>query len=138
MKKIFMSRQFKIVVDILLIAVLILFCVSYDNEEILGSYWKSSHCITGLIWISLILVHVAQHWKFTKMLVMAKVMRRNKITAFTTLFFVILIISIMMMAVTFDVTFIQFHGLPGKLFLLFVVIHIIQKFKKFLLMFKKY
>ena len=66
MKQIFLSRQAKIVVDVLMFLALIFAFVvskSYEAEIML---WKSAHCIFGIILILLILVHIAQNWKLTR------------------------------------------------------------------------
>ena len=137
MKKQFLSKQSKIVIDTLLVVAFVLSFVFFDISEINCQYCNSAHCRIGLVWILLLSIHIAQQWKLTQILVKTKVMRRNKITALTTLFFAAVIGSILLMTTADGFTLLKFHGLFGRLFVLFSIIHFIQKFKKFLLLFKK-
>jgi len=138
MKKLFVSKQAIIVVDILmLLALVLMLSFSDDVHLVVNQSWTSNHCIAGLLLTIVMMVHVAQHWKFTKALIKKKVMQRNKLTALTTIFFVLLLISFFAMLIGgFDFTIVKFHGLFGRLLLLFIVLHIIYKFKRFLSLFK--
>ena len=137
MRKIFLSKQAKIIIDILLVLAFILLAAFLDIEEIIQSNWKSAHCIIGVVWILLIIIHVAQHWRLTKSFTKKKVISRNKITAWTILSFILIALSILLFVVCFDMPFLMFHNLVGKLFALIIIIHTIDKFKRFISLFKK-
>ena len=137
MKKIFLSKQAKIIVDILMVIAFIFSAAFLDIEKTAQFNWKSAHCIIGIIWILLIIIHIAQHWRLTKSFTKKKVISRNKITAWTILSFILIVLSVLLFVVCFDVPFLMFHNLVGKLFALIIIIHTIDKFKRFISLFKK-
>lgn len=136
MKNIILSKQAKATVDILLVLVLIVTCVFSDIEKGSTSYWKSAHCILGSLWMGLIILHVVQHWRLIKSFVKKKVILRNKITALTILSFILMFLSITSFIIGFNVPFLKFHHFIGHLFFLVIIIHTIDKFKRFLAFFK--
>ena len=137
MKKILLSKQAKIIVDILMVLAFILLAAFLDIENIVQFQWKSAHCIIGVVWILLIIIHVAQHWRLTKSFTKKKVISRNKITAWTILSFILIVLSILLFVICFDMPLLMFHNLVGKLFALMIIIHTIDKFKRFISLFKK-
>ena len=135
LKRIFLSRQAKIIIDILMFLVFMA-TVALMHET--AGHWKSAHCFFGAVLTGLMLFHVAQNWKFTTALIKKNVMKRNKITAFTTLFFILILITILLFIVgVFNIANMSIHNLLGKLLALFIIIHVIQKFKRFISLFKK-
>ena len=137
MKKILLSKQAKIIVDVLMAFAFILLCVFSEFEKLYQSYWKSAHCIIGVIWILLITIHIAQHWRLIKSFTKKKIILRNKITAWTILSFMLVTLSVLLFAICFDFSILMFHNLAGKLFALMIIIHTIDKFKRFISLFKK-
>jgi len=135
MKKLLLSKQAKIAVDILMF-VAFMPVIAFMHET--GEHWKSAHCIFGVVLTVLMLVHVAQNWRFTKALVKKNVIKRNKITALTTLFLMLILITVSLFAAgVFNIVTLHIHNLFGKLLALFIFIHVIQKFKRFISLFKK-
>ncbi|MDR0604252.1 MAG: hypothetical protein LBG80_08135 [Bacteroidales bacterium] len=135
MKNLFLLRQVKIVVDVLMFLAFIFALVYFVFYEAANIFWKSSHCIFGIILVLLMLVHIAQNWKFTKALFKKKVMWRNKITALTTFVFISVFISVVLFAFgVFSIANLKLHHSIGSWFALLIFIHIIQKFKCFLSM----
>jgi len=130
MKKLFPSKQSKIVVDILLF-------VGITGLAGVGKTWSSPHCIGASIWLVLMLLHIAQHWQLTKSLTKWRVIRKNKITTLTTLGFVLMLSSVFLFAFELKDSFIAFHHIAGRLFLLIIIIHVVTKFKRFISMFRK-
>ena len=134
-KQLFLSKQTKVVVDVLMFLALVP-TISFMHET--EGHWKSAHCVFGAVLTVLMFIHMAQNWKFTKALAKKKVMKKNKITAFTTLFFILCLITIFLFAIgVFNIANLRIHNILGKLLGLFIIIHIIQKFKRFLALFKK-
>lgn len=82
--KFFLSKQSKLVIDILLF-------LGIAGLGGTGKTWSSAHCIGASIWLLLMFIHIAQHWKLTKSLTKWGVIRKNKITALTTLGFILLL-----------------------------------------------
>lgn len=135
MKSMFFSPGAKILVDILLIAGLIVAQKSSDTET-MGIYWRSSHCILGILWSFLILIHVIQHHYFVRSLAKRKVFLRNKITGLTTLIFILMLLSILLFLVGFGSFSLKFHHVIGHLFALMIIIHVIDKAKRIIFLFK--
>ena len=136
-KQIFLSRQAKIAVDILMFLTLSLAVAFSHVHDISDHPWKSAHCMIGLIWLLFMLVHTAQNWKFVKSLTKKKVMQRNKITSLITASFILTMVSVLLLTGGFNLLILKFHGLFGRLLTFFVLIHIIYKFKRFLGLFKR-
>ena len=137
-KKLFLSKQAKVIVDILMFLGFIVAFISSKSHGVENIHWKSAHCIVGIILTLLMLVHIAQNWKFTKSLFKKKVMQRNKITALTTFVFIPVLITIILLAFgVFSIANLKLHHRIGSLFAFLIFIHIIQKFKRFLVLFKK-
>jgi hypothetical protein len=137
MKKAFLSKQAKIIVDILMVLAFILLCIFSKFENFFQSHWKSEHCIIGVVWILLIIIHVAQHWRLIKSFTKKKIILRNKITAWTIFSFILIVLSVLFFVVCFNMPLLMFHNLAGKLFILMIVIHTIDKFKRFISLLKK-
>ncbi|NCA80660.1 MAG: hypothetical protein EOM76_10850 [Sphingobacteriia bacterium] len=111
MKKLFLSKRARLIVDILLF-------IGIAGLGGTGKTWSSSHCIGASIWLILMLIHVAQHWQLTKSLTKWRVIRRNKITALTTLGFVLMLSSVLLFVFELKDSFIAFHHIAGRLFFL--------------------
>ena len=129
MKKLFLSKQSKLIVDILLF-------IGIAGLGGTGKTWASPHCIGASIWLILMLIHIAQHWQLTKLLIKWSIIQKNKITALTTFGFIIMLSSVFLFAFELRDSFIAFHRIAGRLFFLIIIIHIVTKFKRFISMFK--
>ena len=134
MKRIFSNPISKITVDILLIAGLVLAIISARSAE---KSWWSFHCIVSMIWYLLMVVHIWQHWGMTKAVLKWKVLKRNKITFLTDIFFILMTFSIIIFMVDVSNDFVRIHHAVASPFRLVIVIHIIQKTKRFVQLFKK-
>lgn len=137
MKNAILSSKFKIVVDIFLIILLPLTWISGEIEITPEAHWHSFHCIVGSIWGLLITLHVMQHWKFIKVLPKKKVFAKNKITVLTTIIFIAIIISILTLVAPADLSLLDHHHRIGKLFCIIVIVHTLQKWKRFTGLFRK-
>lgn len=137
MKKYFLSPNAKIVVDILLVLTLPAIWISGETEIIPDAYWRSFHCIAGSFWFLLMLVHVAQHWKFIKALTKKKVILKNRVTALTTFWFIPVFLSLLLLVFRLNEPTASFHHLAGQVFLIIVIIHAIQKSKRFIGLFQR-
>lgn len=135
MKKLFLSRPGKAFVDVLLlIHIVIMFTC---HPDMFSNYWQTSHCMAGISSSLLMIIHVWQHAPFIRALTQKKFMQKSKITALTTLCFILIIISILFFTISFTPSFLKYHHIVGHLFAVIVIIHIIQKFKRFLSFCKK-
>lgn len=131
MKELFLSRAAKACIDVLLImsVVMMLNCHPpvYPNN-----YWQTPHCLAGIASFFVMILHVWQHWPFIKVLIKKRVMLKNKMTALTTLCFMLMAVSILLFMVSFTPLFLRYHNIVGHLFGIIVIIHLIQKFKRFI------
>ncbi|MDR2470310.1 MAG: hypothetical protein LBD27_07530 [Tannerella sp.] len=135
MRKIIFSNKSLILVDIVM--TLELCAVLTFTEVNRTALWRSPHCIIGAIWIATMTLHVIQHWRMVKSLTRKKILFRNKISALTTLFFVLTAVSILPVIIGINNFSGGLHGFFARVFLLFILIHIITKFKMFTRLFKK-
>lgn len=133
MENIFLSKQAKIIVDILLVLGFIFLRIAGHIGQI-SAYWNSVHCIMGVVWFSLIILHVAQHWRFIKSFTKKKVILKNKITALIIICFIMMSISIIFFMI--GIPLLKFHNVIGHLFILIVIVHTIDKCKRFIALFK--
>ena len=133
MENIFLSKQAKISVDILLLLGFILLMIVGHVGQI-SAYLNSVHCIMGVVWFSLIILHVAHHWRLIKSFTKKKVILKNKITALTIICFIMMFISIIFFMIA--IPLFKFHNVIGHLFILIVIVHTIDKSKRFMSLFK--
>ena len=133
----FLSKPIsKAIVDILLIAGLFVTIFSSVNDLGVAS-WGSFHCISSMTWYALMIVHIWQHWRLTKSFTKWKVMRRNIITSFTIIAFIMLTISVALFTFGTSHQLVSIHHAIASPFQFVIIIHAIQKAKRFLHLFKK-
>lgn len=135
MKNLFFSRQTKMLVDILLIFGLILLLSAGHIRSTSETHWNSAHCIIGSVLSLLIVVHVAQHWRFIKAFTKQKVVLKNKITAVTIICFVLILTTIIFFIA--GTSLLKLHNVIGHLFILIIIIHAIDKSKRFISFFRR-
>jgi hypothetical protein len=133
MESIFSTKISKAVVDILLIAgfFLSIFSARHDADS-----WASFHCIVSMAWYALILVHIWQHWKLTKAMAKPKVMKRNIITFLTVIVFILMTLSVILFIADINDKFVRIHHVIAHVFWAVIIIHTIQKAKRFVSLFK--
>ncbi|GHT11497.1 hypothetical protein FACS189426_13470 [Bacteroidia bacterium] len=133
-KLFFSNRTQKGVIDILLILVLICIPFTLDDEYKTVHSW-GLHCIVGIIWFLLMLIHSYQHWPLIKAFTKKKVILKNKITALTIFTFIFMIVSIVWFIFGINDASISFHRI-GHIFPVIVIIHVIQKWKRLVSLFQ--
>ncbi len=134
MKNILFSRQAKILVNIFLVAVFFLLMSAGHIRLTSDTYWLSAHCIISGVWFLLTILHVAQHWRLIKAFTKMKVISKNKITTLTIICFILMLLSIV--SFILGLPLLRFHNLIGRLFILIIIIHTIDKAKRFVSLFK--
>lgn len=127
MRNLFVSRQAKISVDILLGAGLLAAGICSKLQGNYTNYWASPHCITSILWFLLILVHIAQHWRVIKAFTRKKVIMKNRITLLTVVTFIVMTLSIFTFFMEITIPLLHAHGIISRLFILMVIIHTIDK-----------
>jgi len=132
-KNILFKRISKAIVDILLLIGLVLTIISANSAE---SSWWSFHCVVSMIWYLLMIVHIWHHWGMTKAVFKWKVLKRNKITFVTVIFFILTTFSIILFIVDVSEQFVRFHHSITAPFRLVIIIHMIAAAKKFMALFR--
>ena len=132
-KTILFKRISKGIVDILLL-IGFLTVISYRSAE---SSWWSFHCIVSIIWYLLMIVHIWQHWGMTKAVLKWKVLKRNKITFLTVLFFILTTFSIILFIIDVSEQFVHIHHAIVAPLRFVIIIHMISTAKKFITLFRQ-
>lgn len=135
MKDLFFSKQAKIIVDVLLLIGLILLLSVGHIGPTSGDYWNSAHCIIGSALFLLMAVHVIQHWRFIKAFTKKKVILKNKVTTVTILLSALILTSILTLTII-GTPSLKFHNVIGHIFIFIAIIHVIDKAKRFLSLFR--
>ena len=124
----------KATVDILLVAG---FFLSIMTARAADYSWASCHCIVSMAWYALILIHIWQHWKVTKALTKWKVMKRNIITSLTVVVFILMTFSVILFIAEISDQFVRIHHIIAHIFWAVIIIHAVQKSKRFINFCKK-
>ena len=132
-KDIFLKRISKAIVDVLLLAGLFLSILSARR---CADSWGSFHCIVSMVWYALMLVHIWQHWQLTKALAKWKVMKRNIITFLTVVVFILMTFSVILFIAGINDQFVRIHHIIAHIFWAVIIIHAIQKAKRFVQLLK--
>lgn len=106
-----------------------------------GSYesvfaWGTRHCLSGLVFICFMAIHVGQRLNFYKALIRKKLYMKNKLATFASISFLFLIISILLFLTGFNESTMHFHLLFAHLFAITVIIHAVTRLKQFVLLFQ--
>jgi len=133
-KAIFFKRISKAIVDILLLTGLIL---SIKTSRTADYSWGSFHCVVSMAWYALILIHIWQHWYLTKALTKWNVMKRNIFTSLTAVVFILMTFSIILFTGNISGQFVRIHHVIAHVFWAVIIIHAVQKSKRFISLFKK-
>ena len=133
-KNIFLKPVSKAIIDILLVIGLILSIISGRTANYL---WGSFHCIVSMIWYGLMLIHIWQHWKMTKAMFKWKVIKKNKITFITVIVFILMSLNIIVFIFEVNNQLAHIHHIISHIFWKIMIIHTIQKTKRFISLFKR-
>ena len=125
----------KIIVNVLLIVGFFVAISSGNNVS--STSWGSFHCIASMVWYALMVVHIWQHWRFTKSFTKWKVVRRNIITALTIIAFILMTLSIILFIFGTSEQMVRIHHAIAAPFRLVIMIHLIHKAKRLISLFKK-
>jgi len=134
MKHLFSKKITKAIIDILLLIGLVL---SIKTARTADNSWGSLHCLVSMAWYALMLVHIWQHWRFIKALAKWKVMKRNIITSLTVVIFILMTFSVILFIADINDQFVRIHHIIAHIFWAVIIIHAIQKAKRFINLLKK-
>jgi len=97
--------------------------------------WGTPHCITSIVLILCVLIHIWQHRIFLKSIIAKNLYLNNKITTIICFFFLLSVASVLFYLFGFTRQSLHFHSMVVGLFLLIVIIHLVVNFKKFIQLF---
>ncbi len=98
--------------------------------------WGTLHCLSGLVFICFMAIHVGQRQNFYKALIRKKLYMKNKLATLVSIAFLFLILSILLFLTGFTESTMHFHLLFAHLFALTVIIHAVTRLKQFVLLFR--
>ena len=139
------SNYLKVLIDILIVIGFVVCLISLEffgpkgggknvtNEDLFSL--NSPHCIISLIVIGIMMIHIVQHWNIIKGIIRKKCFLTNKVITITCVSFIFTLISISLYLFGFTPFTLHFHGLVVAVFLVVLIIHLINHFKKFLKLF---
>lgn len=93
--------------------------------------WINLHCIIGVLFVCLILIHIWQHRKFIKIFITKKLYAKNKISILMITAFILIFSSILLFLSGFTFTTLHIHGFIANIFIVIAIVHFITNFKKF-------
>ena len=115
------------------------YTINSENEEGLTNVHllSTTHCIAGIILVCFIAIHIWQHWKFIKALLSKKILFKNKITALTSIAFMLLMIGLIVFIIGFTGSTLHIHSFFAHIFAIIIIIHMSTKLKSFIYLFLK-
>lgn len=142
------SNYLKVLIDILMILGFVVCLIALDffdpkgvgktaTHEKLFSL-NSPHCIISFIVIGIIMIHIVQHWNLIKGIIRKKSFLKKKVITITCVSFIFTVISITLYLFGFTPFTLHFHGIVVIIFLVVLIVHLINHFKKFLKLFSNH
>ena len=98
--------------------------------------WGTPHSILSIVFTVLLIVHIWQHWKLIKGIVIKNLYSKNIVTSLTLLTFIVTVASFLIYFTGFSRPKGEFHGTVANTFLIAGCIHLVLNFKKMLALFK--
>ena len=135
------------VIDLITILALIGCYLSTDMEERHGESfrngpdvasnfsWGTLHSILSIVFTVLIVIHIWQHWKFIKGIIVKNLYSKNIVTTVTSITFVVTVVSFLLYLTGFSHSKGEFHGTVANIFLITGCVHLVLNFKKLLALF---
>ncbi len=144
----FTGKLSKVIVDIILLICLIT-CIDSSSafqegmEQVrngagYGSVfaWGTLHCLSGLVFVCFMGIHIGQRLNFYKALIRKKLYMKNKLATFVSITFLFLLLSLLLFLTGFTESTMHFHLLFAHLFALTIIIHAVTRLKQFVLLFR--
>ncbi len=148
MKKILKTKITKAIVDVIMVLCLII-CIDSSSafEESMEGIrngagydavfaWGTLHCMTGLIFVCFMGIHIAQRLNFYKALIQKKLYMKNKLVTLVTLFFLLLIASLLLFLTGFNERTLHFHFVFAHLFAITIIIHSLTRIRQLIYLFR--
>ena len=108
-----------------------------NGPEVANSFsWGTLHSILSIGFTLLIIIHIWQHGKFIKGIVLKHLYAKHILTTITFLSFVVTVVSFLLYLTGFSHSKGEFHGTIANIFLITACVHLVLNFKKLLLLFR--
>jgi hypothetical protein len=142
------SRISKGVIDLITILAMIGCWVSTDMEkegretfrngmdDVNNFSWGTLHSILSIAFSVLIIIHIWQHWKFLKGIILKNLYSKNIVTTLTFITFIVTVASFLLYLTGFTNSRGEFHGTIANIFLISGCVHLALNLKKFLAIFR--
>ena len=124
------QRKVKWLVDIILMVGLILTRLPLHHTPL----WVSPHCLIAIFLSLFTFVHLYQHWGLTKKLFTKSVVVKHKWSAFTL--YLLILVCLTVLFLPFSSTIGNVHHILSEVYCVVVLLHVVQKWKLFLRLFK--
>jgi hypothetical protein len=98
--------------------------------------WGTLHSIISIVFTVMLIVHIWQHWKLIKGIIIKNLYSQNIVTSLTFLTFIVTVTSFLIYFTGFSNSKGEFHGTVANLFLITGCIHLVLNFKKMLALFE--
>jgi len=134
----------KVIIDIITVFALTGCWVSTDSvkrhrgqfmteQDVANDFsWGTLHSIFSIVFTLLIIVHIWQHWKFIKGIIIKNLYSSNIVTTLTLIFFAVTVISFLLFFTGFSHSKGEFHGTIANIFLIICCVHLVLNLKKML------
>jgi hypothetical protein len=108
-----------------------------SEEEIANNFsWGTLHSIFSVIFTVMILIHIWQHWKLIKGIVLKNMYSKNIVTTITLIAFIVTLGSFLIYFLGFNDARGEFHGTVANFFLISGSVHLVLNLKKMLSLFE--
>jgi hypothetical protein len=92
--------------------------------------WGTLHSILSIIFTSLIIIHIWQHWKFIRGIIVKNLYSKNIVSTLTLITFLVTLVSFLVYLTGYSHSKGEFHGTVANIFLLTCCVHLALNFKK--------
>jgi hypothetical protein len=98
--------------------------------------WGTLHSVLSIIFCTLIIIHILQHWKLIKGIIFKNLYTKNIVPILTLITFIVTVVSFLLYLTGFTHSKGEFHGTIANIFLVTGCIHLVFNLKKFLALFR--
>lgn len=107
-----------------------------SEQDIANNFsWGTLHSILSIVFTLMIIIHIWQHWKFIKGIILKNLYSRNIVTTLSLITFVLTVVSFLLYLTGFSHSRGEFHGTIANIFLITGGVHLVLNFKKLVALF---
>lgn len=98
--------------------------------------WGTLHSILSIVFTVMVIIHIWQHWKLIKGIIIKNLYSKNIVTSLTLLTFIVTVASFLIYFAGFSHSRGEFHGTVANIFLIISCVHLALNFKRMLALFE--